>query len=527
MQPTSNPVTGYPGSMRMNSAHKDPVLVVAAGLAAWLALTPLALAQTKSSAYSPRLAIQEIAPSTVEVVGNDLRLLGTASSPAGLTGDQMNASLASSGANGFLVWQDNFLDGQGLGIGGRFINLQTGVASPQIVRVNQDPLLDQENPKVAALNGGGAVVVWQSGKSGRQSIKARLLDRSGNPAGSEITIASATASSATANPIVVSSGGGFAVAWEASEADGVGRKVHFQRFNSTGGTTGPIRILGTSARVDRAPALAAHADGRIVVAWVAEMASTDVLNLGGANTRLEVNSDIFTQTVASDGSIGSPVWVNGGSAPCDAPAAAALPGGSTLIGWSEFSLDATSNWDIKSTVVSASGSISSSAILLNTYRPFGQVGLRFAVNGSDILAVWSSRGSDGSGLGAAARALDQTGTPQGDEFVVNSVRMSDQMTPTVAATPQGFRAVWSSLAGIATGVDLKARDIRKTTGQGRRSIKLTWNSIPGSKYTLESSSDLSQWGTYLVIPSAASNQQSLTLDPGAVPNTYFRVKLDR
>jgi hypothetical protein len=105
--------------------------------------------------------------------------------------------------------------------------------------------------------------------------------------------------------------------------------------------------------------------------------------------------------------------------------------------------------------------------------------------------------------------------------------MSDQMTPTVAATPQGFRAVWSSLAGIATGVDLKARDIRKTTGQGRRSIKLTWNSIPGSKYTLESSSDLSQWGTYLVIPSAASNQQSLTLDPGAVPNTYFRVKLDR
>jgi len=511
--------------MRMKSAHKDPAFGFATGIAVWMALSPAVVAQV--DALSPRLNIEEIAPTTVEPIGSDLRLLGTATSPIGLVGDQMNADIASSGVGGFLVWQDNSIDGQGLGIGGRFLNLQTGVASPQIIRINQDPLMDQENPKVATLSGGGAVVVWQSGKSGHQSIKARLLDRNGVPLGSEMAIALATESTSKANPVVVGLGNGFAVAWESAEADGVGRKVHFQRFNAAGGGAGPLRIIGTSARVDRAPVLVVHRDGRIVVAWVAEMASSDVLNLGGAATRLDVNADIFAQSIGVDGEVGPLIWVNGGAAPCNSPAVAALPGGSTLVGWSEFSIDGSSNWDIRSTVVSPSGNIGASSLVLNTYRPFEQVGVHFAVNGSDIMAVWSSRGADGSGLGASARALDANGTPRGDEFIVNTVRMSDQTAPSVTTTPQGFRVVWSGLGGISTGVDLKARDFQKVSAVGRRAIKLSWNSVPGSRYTLESSSDLLQWTTSQVVSSATSNQQSLTLDPGAVPNTYFRVKLDR
>jgi len=511
--------------MRMKSAHKDPAFGVATGIAVWMALSPAVVAQVDS--LSPRLNIEEIAPPTVEAVGADLRLLGTASSPLGLVGDQMNVAIASSGASGFLVWQDNAIDGDQLGIGSRYINLQTGVASPQIVRVNQDAVSNQENPKVAVLSNGNAVVVWQSGKSGHQSIRARLLGRTGSVSGAEVTLATGSSTVGNANPAVVALSNGFAVAWEAASNDGLSRKVHLQKFSAAGAPVGEERILGTSARVDRAPSIAVHADGRIVVAWVAEMASADVVNLGGSLTRLEVNTDIFAAVVSAGGQVGSPIWISGGSAPCDAPALAALPNGSTLLGWSEYSIDTRNGWDIRTTVLSAGGYLPGSPVTLNTYRPFEQVGLRFAQSGSDILAVWSSRGADGSGLGASARSLDLSGTPLGDEFVANTAHPGDQFAPAVTSSPQGYRVVWSGLAGIATGVDIQAKDIRKLPISGRRAIKLYWNTVPGERQTLEFSTDLVNWNTQQAFPPAESNQQSITLDPGTVPNTYFRVKLTR
>jgi hypothetical protein len=218
-------------------------------LAACIALAPAAVAQGVADPLSPRLSIEEIAPPTVEVVGSEIRLLANTSSAVGLVGDQVGASIASSGVNGFVVWQDNAIDGNGLGIGARFLNLQTGISSPQIVRVNQDSLFNQENPKVAALSNGGAVVVWQSGKVGHQSIRARLLTRTGAVSGNEIQIAQADTSSGFYNPAVTPSGSGFVVAWEAAGPDGVSRKIQFQRYAANGaadgrGTTGQTKWIG-------------------------------------------------------------------------------------------------------------------------------------------------------------------------------------------------------------------------------------------------------------------------------------------
>jgi len=117
---------------------------------------------------APRLTIQEVAPATVEVLGGEVRILPNSASPVGLAGDQVNASVAAAGSTAFVVWQDNAIDGDGLGIGSRVLNLQSGSASPQILRVNQQALFNQENPVVVALADGSAVVAWQSGKPGKQ-----------------------------------------------------------------------------------------------------------------------------------------------------------------------------------------------------------------------------------------------------------------------------------------------------------------------------------------------------------------------
>src|SRR3989442_1058979 len=69
--------------------------------------------------------------------------------PAGnLTGDQTHPQLSLTRTNGFIVWQDNATDGDGLGISARA--LDSSFSSPfASFRVNQQGADDQENPQVA------------------------------------------------------------------------------------------------------------------------------------------------------------------------------------------------------------------------------------------------------------------------------------------------------------------------------------------------------------------------------------------
>ena len=82
--------------------------------------------------------------------------------------------MALSVSGGYLVWQDNITDGDGLGISAlRLDSSFSGALSP--FRVNSIGAGDQENPQVSLLNGGGAVFVWQGGQQGFQHIYARFL----------------------------------------------------------------------------------------------------------------------------------------------------------------------------------------------------------------------------------------------------------------------------------------------------------------------------------------------------------------
>ncbi len=91
-----------------------------------------------------------------------------------LLGDQVFPDAAISPTNGIVVWQDNGIDGDGWGIGARRLDgTLSGTLQP--FRVNATTAGDQERPRVALLNKGGAVVVWQGGKLGFQHIYARFL----------------------------------------------------------------------------------------------------------------------------------------------------------------------------------------------------------------------------------------------------------------------------------------------------------------------------------------------------------------
>jgi hypothetical protein len=279
--------------------------------------------------------------------------------------------------------------------------------------------------------------------------------------------------------------------------------------------------------VDRAPTLSALPNGDIAVAWVAEQASADVLNLGGQATRREANSDIFAQIIQVDGRAASPIWVNGAAAPCDRPSMATLPTGKLVIGWSEYNLENKSAWDIRAATVSNTGVLVGSPITLNDYRSYDQTGVRISSGPDGALAVWSTRGADGSGLGIAAKAITANGLAAGEEMILNQNRKNDQFAPNVVATGSGYRAIWSDFTGISTGVDLSARDLKKVSVTPRQKLRLSWETVVGAKYRLESSTDLLHWNEVQATQTATSTTQTASIDAGAASQSYFRVQSDR
>jgi hypothetical protein len=300
-----------------------------------------------------------------------------------------------------------------------------------------------------------------------------------------------------------------------------------QSFKSSGSLSGHRRVLGTSAVVDRAPTLSALPNGELAVAWVAEQASADVLNLGGQATRREANSDIFAQIIQVDGQAASPTWVNGAASPCDRPSMVTLPNGKLLIGWSEFDLESKSAWDIRSATISNTGVIVGSPITLNDFRSYDQTGVRLSSGPEGALAVWSTRGADGSGLGVAAKAITANGLVAGEEMILNQTRKNDQFAPNVVATVSGYRAIWSNFSGISTGVDLSARDLKKVSVTPRQKLRLSWETVVGAQYRLESSTDLIHWNEVQATQTATSTTQTASIDAGAAAQSYFRIQSDR
>src|ERR1044072_2466109 len=103
-----------------------------------------------------------------------------------LPGDQVFPQMAVNRSGGYVVWQDNVTDGDGLGISARLIS--SGLSgSLGVFRVNQQGAGDQLNPKVALLKDGGSVIVWQGG-AGASHIYARFLSANGTFATGDVLV---------------------------------------------------------------------------------------------------------------------------------------------------------------------------------------------------------------------------------------------------------------------------------------------------------------------------------------------------
>src|SRR5437867_5106751 len=91
------------------------------------------------------IATAVLAENTYAPQGGEYPIAGS------LAGDQILPQVSINTSGGYLVWQDNRTDGDGLGISARRINSSLS-GSFGVFRVNEQGVGDQQNPKVTLLD---------------------------------------------------------------------------------------------------------------------------------------------------------------------------------------------------------------------------------------------------------------------------------------------------------------------------------------------------------------------------------------
>jgi hypothetical protein len=431
----------------------------------------------------------------------------------GRAGDQTLPSVSLHATGGYLVWQDNTVDGtNGSGIAALALG-SDWTATGAVFRVNQQLKGSQNKPQAVALGDGGTLVLWFSRLGAHQNIYGRVLTNGAFATGDTLVSTPTITNSpkyltnwsgvfrnrakqkkfrlrdrnyafreATGGAAVAAlPDGGAVVVYDSSrryetntwtlvrQIRWTGRRmltndllqplrivadnmqdVFLQRLDNAGKKVGDeIRVNQSIDYNQRSPAVAVLANGNLVVAWVSESPRSQDWR---DNFRVEVFGRFFSPQ-------GEPlggeflISVRDDILLAANPALAALANGGFVALWSQQESPARRRWDVYGRVFGSDGTAGGPAFVVNTYTAGDQYLPKVCGAADRQLVVWTSVGQDGSREGVYGRWL-LSGAPGGEEFRVNSTTISRQMHPALGTDGQGrWLAVWSSYVG-ATGFDL-------------------------------------------------------------------------
>jgi hypothetical protein len=386
-----------------------------------------------------------------------------------LAGDQVHPGLSINTSGGFLVFEDSFVENNGMTI--RAIALDGTLSRVgQPFRVSVRGPGTQEHPQVALLLGGGAAFVWQGGKPGFQHIYARFLSSSNTWINGAIQADSF--GRAHVNPsVAVLTNGNVIVIWASfnQASPSSMQDVYGQLFSPTGDKIGgEIAINQMTLFNQRAPQVTALADGGFVVVWISEQersalpqSYSGVITVTNRLTgvlvpSVDVKMRIFDLNASPSASHPNEVFVNTASDPCASPSVASLPGGGVGVVWSQKDISNRSNsWDIVFSSFSAGSYLASPTRYVNTDLYGDQYAPVIGAADTNYLVTWTSLGQDGFREGVYGRLLASDGSATQDEFRLNDTVINSQMHPTIGSDAAGrFLAAWTGYTGTAGSFDL-------------------------------------------------------------------------
>lgn len=376
----------------------------------------------------------------LQPVGSDFLLTGH------LAGDQLNPDAAINGNGGYLVWQDNATDEQGLGISARQISAQlTGILST--FRINSIGAGDQENPTVALLSGGGAAFAWQGGRQGFQRIFGKVLAADGTFQTDDIALSPDSQANAVSPSIAGLSDGSAVICWSATGGDGDMMGVFARLLAPNGSPIGNILQINQTTRYHQRNArIAALSGGGFAVVWISEQQR-------GPGT-----VDVFGRIYSSSGEARTGEFrVSTANRTCGNPAICRLSGGGMLAAWSEADLKSSDgNWSLVSRSFDATGAPQSDARLLAQETGRDTIAVRLESIGNSISASWFSAAPNTRTWAVQVRSISADGRSLAETITsLNSAVGSFQSRPLFIGDPNGAALhVWPRFEGIDAGVDL-------------------------------------------------------------------------
>ena len=362
-------------------------------------------------------------------------------------GNQKLPQIAISPAGGYLVWQDNRMDGAGksFGIAARKLSPEMAPLAP-VFRVNQIVNNLQENPQVALMANGGAAFVWQGGKLGNQDIYFRRYTPKGvlKPE-KDLRVNSYIRGEQSTPVLTCLSNGNLAVAWCSLHQDRSLEGIH-ARIVTPAGTFGgpPFRVNQFTSNNQRSPAITTLSNGHFVVAWVSENQGVSAFETFRHTNRVHLYARVFTKGGLP---VSNEFRVNTRSNICARPSVAQWGDRGFTIAWAERTDVRTNAWDIYARTFSAFDTPVTDAILVNETTFGEQFAPKIAQVGAQQLVVWNSLGQDTFREGVFGRFL-VSGEPSGPEFLVNTHTSGAQIEQVVTSDRQGqFLVAWSGYMG--------------------------------------------------------------------------------
>ena len=335
-----------------------------------------------------------------------------------------------------IVWQSLGEDGSGYGVyGQRYSALGTRLGGE--FPVNTFPTGDQRDPSVAALTGGGFVVVWASANEDTSGfgVYGQRFTASGARSGCEFRVNTFNPGDQRDPSVAGLSGGGFVVAWASANEDTSGFGVYGQEFTAAGAHVGsqfPVNTFKTGDQ--REPSVAGLTGGGFVVTWAS--ANQDTSGFGVYGQRF----DAAAARVASEFRVNT--FKTGDQRE---PSVAGLTVGGFVVTWASANQD-TSGFGVYGQRYGVSGARSGTEFRVNTFKLHDQRQPSVAaLIGGGFVTVWSSAGEDGSGTGIYGQRFTAAGAPTGVEFPVNVYKLHNQSTPDVVGRTDGGQvATWTS-----------------------------------------------------------------------------------
>ncbi|WP_159690023.1 PKD domain-containing protein [Cognatazoarcus halotolerans] len=298
----------------------------------------------------------------------------TQANPTGMgTTTQYQPDITVLGNGGFVVvWTDQSgADGNGAGVFGQVFDASGNALAGGDFQANSYITGAQDNAQVAALKGGGFVVVWDSEGEDLSStgIYAQRFDDAGNALGAEFRVNTTVNSTQTDAAITGLENGGWVITWTDYFGASSGYDIFMQQYNAAGQPVdGEILVNTGTGSTQYRSAVTAMPDGGFVVAYQGYTYSGDQNGDGvpdGGSDSYDILMQRFGNTVPEIGDIS----VNGNEEQA------------VVLGYDRFNaafndLDGQTLQAIRITTLAAHGSIALNGVAVVAGQEIGLVDLQ-------------------------------------------------------------------------------------------------------------------------------------------------------